>query len=103
MTLIRLEMAILGTSSGQCSTYSLKYLLIAVITAASAVAAAITAWGALAGHGCCFATQDLSLGQAASCSDRRQEGHSCPTGKDSAWQQRWLHFQHLPAIGTLGH
>ena len=54
--------------------------MVVVTTLASA---AIAAWGALVGL-CCFATQHLSLGQAASCSDRRQEGHSCPAGKDSA-------------------
>ena len=74
-----------------------------VESAAVAAAAAITAWGALAMHGCCFATRDPSLGQAASCCDRRQEGHSCPTGKDSAWQQRSLHFQHWPTSGTRVH
>ena len=76
-------------------------VLVAVTTAASIVAAAVTAWGASAGHGCYFAVQGLSLDQAESCSDRRQEGHSCPTGKDFASQRRSLNSQ-LPANGTRG-
>ena len=72
------------------------------VTKAAPVAAAVTAWGASPGHGCYFAVQGLSSDQAKSCSDRRQEGHSCPTGKDFAWLRRSLNSQHLPANGTRG-
>ena len=69
---------------------------------AVAAAAVTTAWGASAGHGCYFAAQGHHSDQAASYSYRRQEGHSCPIGKDSAWQRRSLSFQHWPASGTRG-